>query len=289
MNICADGIDRRLCEATLETILECLPPLRTEHVQVSCNRDEWQDVNDLMWDALVLVCGGTWSTFDFYTPYCRPGYQDTKLRTLACRVPLLQELKIQDGLYGYEATLREMASNFQCLSRLSLKNACPRETLTRACCEPLESLIRSSAASLTFFQLWNVKVECLNDFRIVEKALLACEKLEGVDTYRICTASSAEDLSSVVAANRELSENFAVAQYLKNRYGDVPSTAEKRLEATLYVRTGGTELSQVRKADLQSGASCCFVLATLSDRPSLIYHYLRNEADPSTWSAHARV
>jgi hypothetical protein len=51
-----------------------------------------------MWDVLVLGCGGTWSTFDFYTPYFRPGYQDTKLRGLARRVTHLQELKIQDGL-----------------------------------------------------------------------------------------------------------------------------------------------------------------------------------------------
>ena len=284
MNICAEGIDRRLCEATLETVLECLPPLRPKHVQVSCNRDEWQDVSDLMWDALVLGCGGTWSTFDFYSPYCRPGYQDTKLRTLARRAPHLQELKIQDGLYGYEATFRHMASHLRCLSRLSLKNACPREALTRACCEALGSLIRSSAATLTFVQLWNVTFECLDDFRIIEEALLACEKLEGVDTYSLCTSSSGEDLSSVVAANCELSENFAVARYLMNRYGNAASAAEKRLEATLYVRTGGTELSQLR-----SDASCCFVLATLTDRPSLIYEYLRHEADPSIWSAHARV
>jgi hypothetical protein len=98
MSLFGDRVDRRLCEASLETVLECLPPLQPQHVQVCSNRDEWQDVNDLMWDVLVLGCGGTWSTFDFYTPYFRPGYQDTKLRGLARRVTHLQELKIQDGL-----------------------------------------------------------------------------------------------------------------------------------------------------------------------------------------------
>jgi hypothetical protein len=82
---------------------------------------------------------------------------------------------------------------------------------------------------------------------------MVCKKLEGVDTPRICTFSSEENLSSDIAANRLLSENFTVVRYLKKRYGDAPSTAKNRLEATIYVRTGELSfLSVERRIGLQS-------------------------------------
>src|SRR3569623_1604718 len=75
------GRENRLDNAELDTFVEALGAVQPVEARFTVNRDEWHELRDDVWSQ---AC----EAFDFcdklhslqlYSPFCRPGYQDTNM------------------------------------------------------------------------------------------------------------------------------------------------------------------------------------------------------------------